>query len=281
MEGSLGVRKGAWTEEEDTLLKQYIDKYGEGKWHQVPPRAGLNRCRKSCRLRWLNYLKPNIKRGEFKADEVDLMIRLHKLLVLMGSWTIDRAVSVGSFVPIYYLLDSDKADRDVDALKWSMIAGRLPGRTANDVKNFWNTHLRKNAISRIKDGGEKAHDTLKVNVIKPRPRTFAKNLTWFSGKPTIMAASFQPKDNVIRDLPPTPLSSEDSIKWWENLFDDKETGGEIGPCDVGGLDEEPIATLRWAEAAPAEIVGSPLDEFGPSFWAELSSNLDVWDFLDP
>ena len=42
--------------------------------------SGLNRCRKSCRLRWLNYLKPNIKRGEFAEDEVDLMIRLHTLL---------------------------------------------------------------------------------------------------------------------------------------------------------------------------------------------------------
>ena len=42
--------------------------------------VGLNRCRKSCRLRWLNYLRPNIKRGNFAEDEVDLLIRLHKLL---------------------------------------------------------------------------------------------------------------------------------------------------------------------------------------------------------
>ncbi|PPR95988.1 hypothetical protein GOBAR_AA24681 [Gossypium barbadense] len=77
---SLSVRKGAWTEEEDILLKKCIEKYGEGTWHRVPFRAGLNRCRKSCRLRWLNYLKPDIKRGAFADDEVDLMIRLHNLL---------------------------------------------------------------------------------------------------------------------------------------------------------------------------------------------------------
>ncbi|KAL2551889.1 transcription factor MYB [Forsythia ovata] len=76
----VGVRKGAWTEDEDNLLRKCIDKYGEGKWHQVPLRAGLNRCRKSCRLRWLNYLRPNIKRGDFTPDEDDLIIRLHKLL---------------------------------------------------------------------------------------------------------------------------------------------------------------------------------------------------------
>lgn len=112
---SLRVRKGAWTKEEDDLLRKCIEKYGEAKWHRVPARAGnsitdahirqffgsflncawdnlsplfslfftvsgLNRCRKSCRLRWVNYLKPNIKRGEFTEDEVDLILRLHKLL---------------------------------------------------------------------------------------------------------------------------------------------------------------------------------------------------------
>ncbi|CAB4283513.1 unnamed protein product [Prunus armeniaca] len=82
MEGNnlLRVRKGAWTREEDELLRQYIQQYGEGKWHQVSLKAGLNRCRKSCRLRWLNYLSPNIKRGDFTEDEVDLMVRLRKLL---------------------------------------------------------------------------------------------------------------------------------------------------------------------------------------------------------
>ncbi|XP_026390541.1 transcription factor MYB90-like [Papaver somniferum] len=109
-----GLRKGAWAEEEDQLLRKCILKYGEGKWRQVPIRAGLNRCRKSCRLRWLNYLQPNIKRGEFKEDEVDLIIRMHKLL---GN-------------------------------RWSLIAGRLPGRTANDIKNYYNTHLKKTCFSR-------------------------------------------------------------------------------------------------------------------------------------
>ncbi|KAM7524281.1 hypothetical protein LguiA_014183 [Lonicera macranthoides] len=81
MESNRGVRKGAWTAEEDFLLKKCIEKYGAGKWYQVPPRAGLNnRCRKSCRLRWLNYLRPDIKRGCFTEDEEDLIIKLHKLL---------------------------------------------------------------------------------------------------------------------------------------------------------------------------------------------------------
>ncbi|KAF9664048.1 hypothetical protein SADUNF_Sadunf17G0115500 [Salix dunnii] len=72
--------KGAWTAEEDKLLRKCVEKYGEGRWYQIPLKAGLNRCRKSCRMRWLNYLKPDIKRGLFSVDEVDMIIRLHKLL---------------------------------------------------------------------------------------------------------------------------------------------------------------------------------------------------------
>lgn len=41
---------------------------------------GLKRCGKSCRLRWLNYLSPNVKHGEFTEEEENLIIRLHNLL---------------------------------------------------------------------------------------------------------------------------------------------------------------------------------------------------------
>ncbi|XP_026396633.1 transcription factor MYB113-like [Papaver somniferum] len=177
-----GVRKGAWAEEEDQLLRECIKKYGQGKWHQVPLRAGLNRCRKSCRLRWLNYLHPNIKRGEFKPDETDLIIRMHKLL---GN-------------------------------RWSLIAGRLPGRTANDIKNYFNTHLKKTCFSKYntekaqqdavtkklchdntthRDGHEQQKflkcrqlcpnistiyhtDMRMTQVLRPQPQTFSKKYQW-------------------------------------------------------------------------------------------------------
>ncbi|KAL8101549.1 hypothetical protein AgCh_033451 [Apium graveolens] len=74
---ALKLHKGAWSSGEDTLLRNCIHTYGEGQWHLVPQRAGLNRCRKSCRLRWLNYLRPIlIGRGDFGEDDdqVDLLI---------------------------------------------------------------------------------------------------------------------------------------------------------------------------------------------------------------
>lgn len=113
-----GLNRGAWTALEDKILISYIKIHGEGKWRSLPKRAGkwittlllplslcmrkfggcfrylrrkkllyggrwsagLKRCGKSCRLRWLNYLRPDIKRGNISDDEEELIIRLHKLL---------------------------------------------------------------------------------------------------------------------------------------------------------------------------------------------------------
>ncbi|XP_043693810.1 transcription factor MYB3-like isoform X1 [Telopea speciosissima] len=111
------VNKGAWTTEEDQKLAQFIEVHGAKKWKLVAIKAGLNRCGKSCRLRWLNYLRPNIKRGNISDQEEDLILRLHKLL---GN-------------------------------RWSLIAGRLPGRTDNEIKNYWNSHLSKKVNQKQKE----------------------------------------------------------------------------------------------------------------------------------
>ncbi|CAM8878918.1 unnamed protein product [Rhodiola kirilowii] len=75
-----GLNRGAWTAQEDDILRDYIRVHGEGGWRNLPKNAGLKRCGKSCRLRWLNYLRPDIKRGNISEDEEELIIRLHKLL---------------------------------------------------------------------------------------------------------------------------------------------------------------------------------------------------------
>ncbi|CAH8388566.1 unnamed protein product [Eruca vesicaria subsp. sativa] len=103
------LRKGLWSPDEDEKLLNYITRHGHGCWSSVPKLAGLQRCGKSCRLRWINYLRPDLKRGAFSQDEESLIIELHAAL---GN-------------------------------RWSQIATRLPGRTDNEIKNFWNSCLKK------------------------------------------------------------------------------------------------------------------------------------------
>ncbi|CAJ1932018.1 unnamed protein product [Sphenostylis stenocarpa] len=76
----VGLKKGPWTPEEDKTLLAYVEKHGHGNWRSVPAKAGLERCGKSCRLRWINYLKPDIKRGNFSMEEDHTIITLHALL---------------------------------------------------------------------------------------------------------------------------------------------------------------------------------------------------------
>ncbi|KAJ4760320.1 myb domain protein 96 [Rhynchospora pubera] len=76
----LGVKKGPWTPEEDLMLVSYIQEHGPGNWRSVPTNTGLMRCSKSCRLRWTNYLRPGIKRGNFTDQEERLIIHLQALL---------------------------------------------------------------------------------------------------------------------------------------------------------------------------------------------------------
>ncbi|CAI0417714.1 unnamed protein product [Linum tenue] len=106
------VKKGPWTAEEDAKLVDYITNKGHTNWKSLPKLAGLNRCGKSCRLRWTNYLRPDIKRGKFSEEEERLIINLHSVL---GN-------------------------------KWSRIATHLSGRTDNEIKNYYNTHIRKKLL---------------------------------------------------------------------------------------------------------------------------------------
>ncbi|KAH7576738.1 hypothetical protein JRO89_XS01G0139400 [Xanthoceras sorbifolium] len=77
---SQSLKKGPWTAAEDAILMEYVKKHGEGNWNAVQKNSGLMRCGKSCRLRWANHLRPNLKKGSFSPDEERIIIELHAKL---------------------------------------------------------------------------------------------------------------------------------------------------------------------------------------------------------
>ncbi|CAM8995966.1 unnamed protein product [Rhodiola kirilowii] len=105
------VVKGSWSEEEDEKLLSYITKYGHGHWEVLARKAGLNRTGKSCRLRWLNYLRPGIRRGNITLHEQLIILQLH------ARW----------------------------GNRWAKIAECLPGRSDNEIKNYWRTRVQRQA----------------------------------------------------------------------------------------------------------------------------------------
>ncbi|PON38527.1 MYB transcription factor [Parasponia andersonii] len=121
------VKRGPWSPAEDLRLITFIQKHGHENWRALPKQAGLLRCGKSCRLRWINYLRPDVKRGNFTKEEEEAIIKLHETL---GN-------------------------------KWSKIASQFPGRTDNEIKNVWNTHLKKRLSLQNSDPCGDEHDQSK------------------------------------------------------------------------------------------------------------------------
>ncbi|KAL3619521.1 Transcription factor [Castilleja foliolosa] len=173
----VGLRRGPWSTKEDNLLTNYIQQHGEGQWKSLPKNAGLLRCGKSCRLRWMNYLRPGIKRGNISEDEEDLIVRLHRLL---GN-------------------------------RWSLIAGRLPGRTDNEIKNHWNTHLLK----KLNNAGIHPNP----NKDLPKPNKIKKKKKMMNKKNNLKAKN-EEKDKLVVE------------KQGNNKIEEKINGG-------GGDDDDP------------------------------------------
>ncbi|KAK9725577.1 hypothetical protein RND81_05G154400 [Saponaria officinalis] len=121
-----GWRKGPWTSEEDRLLIEYVRVHGEGRWNSVARLTRLKRNGKSCRLRWVNYLRPDLKRGQITPHEESIILELH------ARW----------------------------GNRWSTIARSLPGRTDNEIKNYWRTHFKKKAKVPSNDQSERSRTRL-------------------------------------------------------------------------------------------------------------------------
>ncbi|GFP84667.1 transcription factor myb108 [Phtheirospermum japonicum] len=227
------LRRGAWTFEEDNLLGQYISCHGEGRWNSLAKFAGLNRTGKSCRLRWLNYLKPDIKRGNLTAQEQLLILELH------SKW----------------------------GNRWSKIAQNLPGRTDNEIKNYWRTRVQKQARQlKIDSNSSKFLEAIR-NVWMPRLMEKMEQ----DSPPTTSSSSNSSmetqKSGPISSLPkqgPVPCPRPDnnlptkqtfpeltenlgSSVQFENSLEDNYYDVDMSGCHVEGMDwlEEDFRRSYW------------------------------------
>ncbi|MCO5610590.1 hypothetical protein L7F22_064829 [Adiantum nelumboides] len=152
------LKRGLWSPDEDEKLLTCIMQHGPGSWSSVPTLAGIQRCGKSCRLRWINYLRPDLKRGSFSTGEEKRIIELH---AIFGN-------------------------------KWSKIASHLPGRTDNEIKNLWNSCLKKRVEKKTAQSNDfagksvNAHDVIKSRkaglvAVRPCPITAARSPRMPSG----------------------------------------------------------------------------------------------------
>ncbi|XP_077213300.1 transcription repressor MYB5-like [Tasmannia lanceolata] len=225
----VGLKRGPWTPNEDELLSTYINKEGEGRWRTLPKRAGLLRCGKSCRLRWMNYLRPSVKRGQIAPDEEDLILRLHRLL---GN-------------------------------RWSLIAGRIPGRTDNEIKNYWNTHLSKKLISQGID--PRTHKPLNPNPSSHAPIPAAPKPIPIPNPKLSLPEETGPSADGNKYLQGTNLDHEDDEM--ENCTDD------IFSSFLNSLINEDMFIQQQNLVAPLDPLCSSLPTFGNgTFWEPAVSS---------
>ncbi|XP_006649927.1 myb-related protein Zm38-like [Oryza brachyantha] len=222
------VKKGPWTAEEDAKLLAYTSTHGTGNWTSVPQRAGLKRCGKSCRLRYTNYLRPNLKHENFTQEEEELIVTLHAML---GS-------------------------------RWSLIANQLPGRTDNDVKNYWNTKLSKKLRQRGIDPithrpiadlmqsigtlAIRPPPTAGVASYVPASQAAPPAFTAYHDAPYFAAL---PQQQVVTkveaDAPVSPEQKPHQLNWSDFLADDATGAALAGHADA------PQAALGQYQEGPA------------------------------
>ncbi|XP_058213546.1 transcription factor DUO1-like [Rhododendron vialii] len=189
------IKKGPWNAEEDEVLVRHVNKYGPRDWSSIRSKGLLQRTGKSCRLRWVNKLRPNLKNGmKFSAEEERMVIELQ-----------------GQF-----------------GNKWARIASCLPGRTDNDVKNFWSS--RQKRLTRIlrtpstpRSSSSKLRTTNAVDVLQSNLPTLIEAPKLSSSPVSEEPSSLIDNDSqMIKIVPQPDRIKSDLIRCDQQLLDQSD-----------------------------------------------------------
>ncbi|XP_073145206.1 MYB-like transcription factor EOBI [Henckelia pumila] len=244
-DGSEELRRGPWTIEEDNLLIHYIASNGEGHWNSLAKSAGLKRTGKSCRLRWLNYLKPDVKRGNLTPHEQLVILELH------SEW----------------------------GNRWSKIAQQLPGRTDNEIKNYWRTRVQKQARQLKVDSNSKKFLEAIRRYWTPR---LLEKMRQNSSEETHKSTVPPPTLNCTPEISPKP--SENVVLDHEISLGNSANGeisGEYSIGDIGSCYQYEIPCYDMPELELYEDVYSSGCHVAGDDWLgdDLGSSTDVlWQF---
>ncbi|CAL5402517.1 unnamed protein product [Camellia sinensis] len=280
------VKTGPWSPAEDLRLISFIHKNGYSNWRSLPIQAGLSRCGKSCRLRWINYLRPDVKRGNFTNEEEETIIKLHQTL---GN-------------------------------KWSKIASYLPGRTDNEIKNVWNTHLKK----RLAKKDEKNHknqtndfsrtSSFSTSSTSSFMSSYANNegteeLVLDEGQEGLANKSYEPKEDIPttdhdHELKESSSSSNSSISCDASDYsnssarvdvsmpepepepepEQEEEEEEGSLFNLGGPCEADNATIAYDQvnnnSDDHQVIEIPLEDSDIDFWDMLDNLADPFQSID-
>ncbi|XP_058722805.1 transcription factor MYB63-like [Vicia villosa] len=227
------VKRGPWSPAEDLKLIAFVQKFGHENWRSLPKQAGLQRCGKSCRLRWINYLRPDLKRGNFTVDEEETIIKLHKAL---GN-------------------------------KWSKIASYMPGRTDNEIKNVWNTHLKKKLVVKNSDSTSGDESKLESSITSPSSSESISNEAPIQDSEKQVSTN----EHVIVDEDPKGSSNSLSYSIESNKI---LNSGEIVDNNI---DQQHLSSL---ESYDIDKILEDFENMNNLIEIPWESDYDLWNFID-